>query len=368
MGFTQVSGSHADLVKRFNERLLAGGNEKQFRVNPGRFANYSGSGQDRIDEDKFIYIDKTGEMRAGYYLKRQPFRLGDEIIDIGNIQLPISESIIDQKYAPLASAILSDCLKRSPLTFGLGGGGLPRPIMKLFSIRGWDLSVVPFYFRVFHPYRFCRRISFLRRTAPRRIGMDILAFTGLASLAFNVIHAVGTRRTKREEYSFRSVNQFDTWADEIWDETRTLYPFAAVRTHSFLNFLHKDEKLRRICVSNQDGPIGWAVCLATNFASHRQFGSLRVGSIIDVFSYAGMEQYVVEAATEHLQEANVDIVISNQLHHRWGTAFKAMGYLQGPSNFALACSPELQHRCESLGIKKTDSHMTRADGDGPINL
>ena len=84
--------------------------------------------------------------------------------------------------------------------------------------------------------------------------MDILAFTGLASLAFNVIHAVGTRRTKREEYSFRSVNQFDTWADEIWDETRTLYPFAAVRTHSFLNFLHKDEKLRRICVSNQDWP------------------------------------------------------------------------------------------------------------------
>ena len=65
-----------------------------------------------------------------------------------------------------------------------------------------------------------------------------------------------------------------------------------------------------------------------------------------------MEQYVVEAATEHLQEANVDIVISNQLHHRWGTAFKAMGYLQGPSNFALACSPEIQHRCESLGIKK----------------
>jgi len=367
-GFTRASECHRHLVDRFNGRLRSGGREEKFTLEPKRFANFDGSGQDEIDVEKFILIDKSGEMRAAYNLKHQLFQLGDEVVDVGNIGMPISEGIVDRKYSFLSLAILSDCLRRSPKTYGLGGDGLRGTVMTLFRRRRWDLYVVPFYFRVFHPYRFCRRIRFLRSTMPLRIAMDALAFSGLGWATLKLAHAIRTVRPEPRKLSVRLANEFDVWADDIWNEARASYPFAAVRTHPYLNFLHRGEVYRRIIVEDGDRPIGWAVCLLTEFDAHKQFGSLRVGSIIDVLSFPGLEVHVVEAATRYLQKHNADLVISNQLHRNWQGAFRATGYLQGPSNYVLARSPALKKHCDVLGIKASDIHMTRADGDGPIHL
>ncbi len=67
-----------------------------------------------------------------------------------------------RQYAPLATEILFDALAKQSLLFGMGIRGYGEPFAKLFQVAGWRLFSIPFYFRICHPFRFRRRISFLR--------------------------------------------------------------------------------------------------------------------------------------------------------------------------------------------------------------
>jgi hypothetical protein len=64
----------------------------------------------------------------------------------------------------------------------------------------------------------------------------------------------------------------------------------------------------------------------------------------------------------------VDIIVSNQASKAWSKALARNGYLNGPSNFILALSPELSQELQPLEQYEPHIHINRGDGDGPINL
>jgi len=56
-------------------------------------------------------------------------------------------------------------------------------------------------------------------------------------------------------------------------------------------------------------------------------------------------------------------------HQAWGAAFKAAGYLPGPSNFIFAASKKLAELLAPFDEVRPRMLLTRADGDGlPANF
>ena len=91
-------------------------------------------------------------------------------------------------------------------------------------------------------------------------------------------------------------------------------------------------------------------------------------SIVDRFASGGDALAVVDQAADFLERRGVDIIVSNQSHVAWRSAFEDAGYMRGPSNFALAMSKSLAKRVAPYDQSTSRIHMTRGDGDGPIHL
>ena len=144
----------------------------------------------------------------------------------------------------------------------------------------------------------------------------------------------------------------------------------AVRTSNILNILYPSDNQRfiRLKVSVNECVIGWAVVLDTRMFNHKQFGNMRVGSIIDCLALPENATIVVSSATEYLKNAGVDLIVSNQSHESWCAGLRESGFMKGPSNFIFSASKKLTTKLKPIEINKSKIHMNRGDCDGPINL
>jgi hypothetical protein len=95
---------------------------------------------------------------------------------------------------------------------------------------------------------------------------------------------------------------------------------------------------------------------------------MRVGTLVDCFAVPRGEPEVVAAALDHLRAGGADVIVSNQSHRGWGRALTEAGFLRGPSNFIFAAAPALAARLQPFAATCETVHLTRGDGDGPINL
>jgi len=354
-------------VREFNRRLEAGGchayqfPESEIPLWLPRIENR------RIYQEYFAAVEDDS-VRGAYILKHQEFSFRGRILSIGFFHLPISEGIVNRAYGSLGLRLLLDALRRQPYLFALGMGGYDEPLPKLLKGLRWNLFGVPFYFKVVHPARFLRNIQFLRKTRLRSLAMDVLAASGLGWLGIKTAHAF-LRRT-RPPAGVEVVGEFGAWADELWNHCQASYGMAAVRDRTVLNILYPRENQRfiRVRISQGGRVLGWAVLLNTPMSDHKYFGNLRLGSIVDCLAASEDATPVIAGAAAALQELGVDLVVSNQSHAAWCAALKASGFIQGPSNFLFAASEKLSELLFPFEENKTQLHLNRGDGDGPIHL
>lgn len=158
--------------------------------------------------------------------------------------------------------------------------------------------------------------------------------------------------------------------DRIWDDTIAVYAMIAVRDSFNLNILYpgSSERFIRLKVMQDGEIIGWAVLLNTKMSGHRQFGNLRVGSIVDCLALPKNAAKVIASATQYLEEARVDLIVSNQSHSSWCLALRNAGFIKGPTNFIFAASRELSRLLEPFEDNSTKVFLNRGDGDGPAEL
>ena len=120
-------------------------------------------------------------------------------------------------------------------------------------------------------------------------------------------------------------------------------------------------------VSRNGTAIGWAIIGERR--KDPKFGQMRLGSIVDCWAMPENAPAVVRAATQALEKAGVDLIVSNQSYHVWCRAFERGGFLKGPSNFIFAASRKLAELLQPLEENRDSFHITRADGDGlPANF
>ena len=166
------------------------------------------------------------------------------------------------------------------------------------------------------------------------------------------------------------VDGFYHWADDLWEACQNLYSMIAVRDSSTLNILYPigNDRFIRLKITENDKTIGWAVVLDTRMSNHKQFGNMRVGSIIDCLSLPENADEVLACVSKFLEKKGVDLIVSNQSHVSWCKALKNAGYFNGPSNFIFAASKKLAECLHPYDPAGKDIHLNRGDGDGPINL
>jgi hypothetical protein len=355
-------------VRDFNARVRAAGAAPGFLLDETGSANGHNAGA--LAKDRYLAVD-GGHVRGGFMLQRQPFWIGGAVRRVANYQAPISEALIDRRYAYLGMLMLKEALREDPFMFCLGMGGLDRPLPRMLAAMKWTLSPVPFLFRIVRPWRVLRGLPSLRGTPRRRLAADAAAFSGLGALAVGALHLrarIGTRRAPALDAD--RVPTWGAWADEVWEASRAQDALAAVRDVAGLTALYPPEDARNICVRMTDGArvVGWAVLYDHRLRRHPHFGDLRLGTVLDCAARPGYEAAVAWAAACRLAARGVDLVVTNQAHARWIAAFRTAGFLAASSNYVLALSPALADavRAQPDGARRV--HATRGDADGRIHL
>ena len=357
---------HEPAVAAFNQRLGAAGADKNLvfysRAVPRWIPK---TNESDLHNELFVALDGP-TVRGGYALKTQTFLLPDgSTRAIGYYHHVLSEGIVDKAYATVGALLLRDAMQRSPILYCLGMGGYENPLAKMLIGLGWSHCPVPFFFRIVHPSRFLREIQALRTSGARRLLMNLAAATGAGWAALKVHRGINALKAGRVvPYTTKVVQEFDGSVESLWSQGKSSCSLTAVRDAHALRILYSkdDQHFTRLMVSRNGNNLGWAV--VGERRKDAKYGAMRVGSILDCWALPGEELAVIDAATQVLEKQNFDLILSNQSHQAWRSAFENCGYLSAESNFIFAASKGLTKLLDPFEQTRPRMHFTRADGDG----
>jgi hypothetical protein len=144
------------------------------------------------------------------------------------------------------------------------------------------------------------------------------------------------------------------------------------RSKAALQSLYPDghENLIKLHISARDTGrlLGWAVITVSQLKSHRYFGDMRLGAIVDMLAAPEDAYRVLSGAVAAVQQSGADLVVSNHSDRRWNEAFERAGMLQWKTNFHLFLSPKLLQRFDPIEEYNDRFYFTRGDGHGPTQF
>lgn len=360
---------HIEAIKRFNKRLKAGGSPYQFPESniPHWLPNVN---KRPVYQEFFLALDGD-EVRGAYIHKHQDFRVAGNTIPVGNYGFPLSEGIVNSAYKPVGKLLLADMLEKQPITYVLGIGGYQERLAWQLRKGGWAMDSTPFFFKIMKPNNFFRNIVYLRSSSIRRFFADLLAYSGIGWVGAKIVQGFKAEVPGRSgKLNVDIFDEFGKWSDDIWDTCQHRLLFSAVRDSETLNILYplKQTNFIKLRISEGNKAVGWAVMLATQMETHKHFGAMKLGSIVDCLTLPGYEHGVVRESLRILKAHQVDLIVSNQSYAAWRAALSKSGFLCGPSNHTFALSPELTEMIAPFKDNYPRFHVNRGDGGGPIHL
>ena len=360
-------------IARLNARLAAGGSEHCVYPEDDFHRDGSEDGTEGLRERLFV-VAQGDEIRAGCFLREQPFRAGGEVTSIGWTKYPVAESLVDRAHAGVPGSLLFGLLRAQPRLMALGMGGHDSAYAKLLGALRFTGSSIPFYVRVHNASRVLRELPHLQRTPARRAAAAVLGPTGLGGLALGALRVARQVRGPRRPsgYVTRVEPAFDTWADDVWRRSADAYGALAVRTSRVLHRLYdagRFEGASRLRVEHGGRVVGWAVTQRVDMRAleHGPYGRIVLGVLADVIAPPEHAAGVALAATRHLLHEGADLLISNQAHPAWRAAVLGSGFLEAPSSVAFYRSPEMERRLAPV-LAADGLHLTRGDGDGLMRV
>jgi hypothetical protein len=355
---------HLAAVMAFNQRMVQGHAASDFllptEVEAGRTSH-----DDPIQWRHYVVVDGDF-VRGGLLAMDQPGWLNGRAVRALNFQSPLSEGIVDPKYSIVAMQMVKFMQKQTDDVFMVGMGAADRPLPKLLVASGWSVRPVPFLFRVHRTGDFLRELQMLRNSPLKRVAAQAARFTGLGALGL----AFKQRQERIGRETIRRVSEWGEWADEIWQRSRDLCSFAVARDRRTLTSLYPASDVRtKIFLIERDGRrIGWSVCFNAQMTDHRHFGNLQVGSILDCMADQNSMTATAILTDREMAAQGADLVIVNHSNVAWVQAFRAAGFLAGPSNYMLAMSKRLTASLRGIPHGEERVHVTRGDGDGRMHL
>jgi hypothetical protein len=364
----EYNAEHIPAVKAFNSRMDQAG-AGAFRL--GEIApDHSREYCDGVAFLHFLAMDGNGDVHGGYFMRLQPLRIRGQVRIAGQFASPLSEGIIDKRYAAVGPMLISHALKMQPLLFSSGMGGVNQPLPRMMKSLGWHVMEAPFFFRVIHGSHFLRNIGPLRKDTLRRLAADCLAMSGLGGLGIAAAQQFRTKASFDSRFQTEPLTEFGSWADEVWTQCQDEYMFSALRNSGYLRFNYPQttSPYSGIKLMDRGNPVGWVNLLDCNLQNKSYFGAMKVAAIIDGVARRPCIPSLVAAAVRSATQNGADMVFSNQTHRDWIEALRNAGFWPGPSNYLLALSKELARCLEPLTEAIPLIHFNRGDGDGRVNL
>jgi hypothetical protein len=363
----RMSADDEPAIRAFNGRLAAGGEAFQFPNSLADLATPANPGA-ALWTEAWV-AREAGAIRGGFLLKHERLVTSGGEQGVCNFQLPLSEGVVDRRYAMVGLSIAHQAIKQMDALYCLGMGSMSRPLPRLLQRLGWRVEEVPFYFLVAHGAQFARNIRALRSSKRNRVALEIARRCGIASLgavAWRCAAAVARGSTAPTlSLTLRTVESFGEGADRIQQDLRHEYAAFLDRGRAALEikFPREDGRYHRFMVSAGNRDVGWLVATVTDLNDHKQFGDLRLASIVDGLLPKTLLPGALALLVRELRARKADLIVSNQSDAAWGDALRRNIFVRGPSNFILGRSPGFLP-----GTPLEAIHMNRGDGDGPINL
>ncbi len=368
------SPAHIREVSRLNARLSAGSEKPSFLLPEGADLQFPDDGRGRkpnvtFAKRHFVALDEE-TVRGGFLLQEHFCKVADGTVWIANIQMPISEGLVDRKFSYVAPGMLQLLLKDQPYVFAVGMGSMEAQFARLLRAMKWRVTLVPFRFFIIKPSHFLSEIRALHSNRALSLAANLSAWSGLGTVALWGVQRARMRRSKQALVSER-IYRWSDWTSTLWSRYRTECSFGVVRDETTLPFILDltDPRLFAFRLSDSDGiPRGWFVLQVSTMLNNKYFGNLRVATLVDAVCDPSLERDVIHSAIACARNQQADLVVMNQQHCRWLAAADDCGFWGASSNYVLAMSPEL-----TLAIGKVDPefvriHLARSDGDGRLNL
>jgi hypothetical protein len=352
----------------FNHRLRQANSASEFLL--PETPPPEGAGPERAIKAVHYLALEDETVRGGFVLGDYPAWLNAAPVTATVCIAPLSEGIVDPKYAMLSMQFIRHVRAHNPYGFASGMGSPNNPYPRLLRAAGWSIIEIPFFFRVCRANRFLGQIGPLRSSPARRAVSGLAAWSGLGAVGLAAAQARGLLvRRPAAGLTAEIVTEWGPWADEIWDRVRASFSFAICRDRRTLQDLYPASETRviRLLVRRGGQVAGWATALDTQMKRDRYFGDLRVATILDCMAPRSDLTAVVYTISRTLQRAGADLIISNQSHRLWQDAFRRAGFLEGPGNYCLGISKPIADAIQS-GEGRTAIYFTRGDGDGRMHL
>jgi hypothetical protein len=294
-------------------------------------------------------------------MEQRGWHMGREV-GLMNVQSPITEGVFDRSYALVGVKLIQFLARRNPNAFAVGMGNTQNPFARLLAAAGWNVAPVPFQFTVIRAGRFLREIGPLRK-GPRKIAAHAAALTGLPSLALG-LRNLARSRLNTSGYQLEPASAWPDALDSVWQASRGGIALSVLRDAATVADLHpaEDRRLHRFLLRRAGEVVGWSSCLLTPMRNNSYFGNLRVGTILDSMAGEAHLDALLALTQAALADSGAEIIVANHRHARWRQALARQGWFNGPSNFLLAISKPLAR------TPLDQIYLTRADGDGRVNL
>ena len=363
----EINDNDKELIQNFNNELKVNG--YNFKL---PFSSKNISRKNFIIQNHFILTDNNNLVRAGYTLKQQWFKINNDIIKVGYYYNPITAGLFNKKYNVCGLLLLNDAQKKNSNLFSLGMGSYSNSLPKLIKALKWKLKKVPFFFKIINPNNFLKNINYFKNNKLKSLIIYFLEKSGFGWIFIKLIFFLSSLQNnifnKKNEISCEEVNFFDNDVNDVWKNTKKNNSFIALRNNEYINSLYNNKKFVKLKFTENKKIVGWSISLCNKVTDHKFFGNMCLGSVVDCLSLKDKESDIINKTFKILEKKGADLVVSNQSHRLWKKAFWKNGFIRGPSNFIFASSPVLSKKLDFNNKLSNDAHITRGDGDGPINL
>lgn len=355
-------------VAAMNARLRAAGSAWAFYEQP-RSAWLPADGSGLVERQHRLLVDPAaGTVHGGYVLRREPARLDGAPITLGNVQGPVSEGLVDRRFALAGPLMLRDALRQVPDQIGWGTSARK---VDLLVRAGWTATRVPLQWRAPDARRLALALGAARGGSAGRL-LALAGRSGLATLAARATE-LGARLAAGAgpaAVTARAEGGFGPWADEIWQAVLSAGQarLVADRSAAALGRLMPAgawPHARPILVEDRGRPIGWLAVAERRLEGHPRLGDARLLLILDGLALPGHEAEVAIAALGAAGPGPWDLMLAAFTHHRWQRALGAAGFAPTPPRRALLFSPALAARLGPPGAAQGSLHLAFIDADGP---
>ena len=279
---------------------------------------------------------------------------------------PLSESVVNQRYALSWLMLLEKSLALQPLH--LGGG--PPHILDFLARRGWSRGgTFPRFLLPVRPAKVLREMSWFQSSRGRQFAARLLAGSGLGS-CLGFLLSGRKRIASSENFQTEEWDHFGPWADRIWRNVHRQYQAVARRDAATMNRLYRpgDTRFRRFLVRQADREVGWFLTttqLRPTSDVDLGFGNLRVAAVVDTFCGLQDATDLMRQAVRAAVAEDVDLIYGHWSHQTWQDACTRTGFFRLPTKFPFAVAPAGKGLLFTPTLPVAAIHFTDSDNDGP---